>query len=661
VYALFRKGSHGCPFVVNKLLNMVSVHCGMKWFLIFIVTYLTVNVVAAQQQYNKRSVELYEQALLLVRDDAFRQSIPTLQASIKADTTYYEPYLTLAGVYGELKVYDSAVIWFDKVMAFDTIHTGFFYLPYSINLAGLGKFKEALTAVNKFLEQPKLSERSRQSGLARKANFEFAVAMQQQYAAIKFAPINLGDSINSIYSEYYPSITLDDSLFVFTRRAQGVRENFMSSVLTPEQHAYGKAGVIDGSINEEPSKGAINISQDGEWLVFAGNFGHKGYGNFDIYMSQFTPTGWSEAFNLGPQVNTDFYESGPTLSPDKMALYFVSDRPGGYGGKDIYVSYRKANGSWSEAQNLGATINTAGDELAPMMHADGQTLFFCSNGLPGYGNMDLFLVRKDTTGQWMKPQNLGYPINTIDHEGSIFVAGNGKDAYYASDRADSRGGLDIYRFELPEHLRPARTLYTKGFVKDAVTKKGLPSRVVLINQQTRKVISSVQTDEEGYYFVTLPVGTNYQVSVRRKGYWFYTKPLLYAQGKADTSFFENIYLRPITLGSKLVVDNILFDNNQVKLTTESILALDQVWQLLNENPTLSLQINGYTDSVGNKKANLLLSEQRARAVVSYLVRKGIVPERLRAKGFGDTMPIAPNATEKGRALNRRTELEVIGM
>ncbi|HAN39339.1 MAG TPA: flagellar motor protein MotB, partial [Chitinophagaceae bacterium] len=119
--------------------------------------------------------------------------------------------------------------------------------------------------------------------------------------------------------------------------------------------------------------------------------------------------------------------------------------------------------------------------------------------------------------------------------------------------------------------------------------------------------------------------------------------------------------RPITLGSKLIVDNILFDNNQVKLTTESILALDQVWQLLNENPTLSLQINGYTDSVGNKKANLLLSEQRARAVVSYLVRKGIVPERLRAKGLGDTMPIAPNTTEKGRALNRRTELEVIGM
>ncbi len=204
-----------------------------------------------------------------------------------------------------------------------------------------------------------------------------------------------------------------------------MEEDFIESKLTPS--GYSKAELIKGDINIEPFKGAINISQDGEWLLFAGDFGNKGYGNFDLYISYDTPTGWSEPINLGANINTEFWESSPSLSPDKNALYFSSDRPGGHGGKDLYVSYR-VNGKWQPAVNMGPDVNTVGDEIAPFIHADNQTLYYTSSGLPGYGGTDIYMLRRIGDKQWSKPENLGYPINTIENEGSLFVT---SDEYYS--------------------------------------------------------------------------------------------------------------------------------------------------------------------------------------------------------------------------------------
>ena len=467
----------------------------------------------------------------------------------------------------------------------------------------------------------------------------------------------MGDSVNSPTSEYYPSITIDDSLFVFTKR-DGYREDFMECTILPGKK-YSKARKIRGDINEEPKKGAINISQDGEWLIFAAIY-DKGVGDFDLYISYYTPTGWSEPENLGLNVNSEFWDSGPSLSPDKRALYFSSTRPGGYGGSDLYVSYRKPNGKWGPATNMGPSINTAGDERAPFIHADNATLYFTSDGLPGYGNSDIYLCRKGPNNEWSNPENLGYPINTIENEGSLFVAADGKTAIYASDRSDTRGNLDLYTFELRPDVRPAKTLYVKGKVYDIKTGRGIPSGVELMDNANQKAVTNVQTDETGNYFMTLPIGKDYTFTVNRKGYLFYSQVFPLSKNEPDSTYSKDIPLQPIEINASLVLKNVFFETNSAQLLPVSLIEIDKLLQLLSENPTLKIQLNGHTDNVGKPTDNLKLSTARAKAIADYLSGKGIDIKRLSFKGFGETKPIADNKTEAGKALNRRTEFVIVG-
>ncbi|HMC98529.1 MAG TPA: OmpA family protein, partial [Ferruginibacter sp.] len=386
----------------------------------------------------------------------------------------------------------------------------------------------------------------------------------------------------------------------------------------------------------------------------------EGEGSCDLYYSARTNTGWSEPQNIGRVINTEFWESSPSLSPDKKDLYFSSNRPGGYGGKDIWVSHRQSNGRWGEPVNLGPTINTEGDEGCPFMHADNRTLYFNSNGHMGYGSTDLFLSRKINDTAWNEPENLGYPINTIDDEGSLIVAADGKTAYYASDQGkDSKGGLDIYTFQLREDIRPVKTLWVRGRVFNKKTGEGLPSGVELTDITNRQVLSRIQTDEDGNYLLTLPEGAVYAFNVNRKGFLFYSDNFSLTNVGQDSSFTKDIPLQPIEIGAAIVLKNIFFDSKDFNLKPTSTSELDKVVALLNENKNLRIQISGHTDNVGQAKDNLLLSENRAKAVVNYLVSKGIDAKRLVGKGFGADKPVADNSTENGRALNRRTEMSVL--
>ncbi len=628
----------------------------------FILLFLgTVHCTACfGQEINKKAQAAYDKAMLQLRDGLVRDAIPLLGKAIEYEPNYTDAYLSLAGVYGELKNYPQCIRYYELARSKDSAYFRYYELPYSIDLAELGRFEDALAAVNDFLALPKLGTNSIRSGQYRKNCYTFAIEYAKKHAATNyvFAPVNLGDSINSGYSEYYPSFTIDDTTFVFTRRGEGIHEDFMQSTLT--KNGYTKAKLIDGSINVEPSKGAINISQDGDWLIFAGNFPTKGAGDFDLYISYNTPGGWSEPINLGNNINTEYWESSPSLSPDKNDLYFSSNRPGGYGGKDLYVSHRRPNDTWAPAENMGPVINTAGDELAPFIHADNQTLFYTSNGLPGYGDNDLYVTRR-ATGQWGIPENLGYPVNTVNNEGSLFVASDGITAYYTSDRADTRGELDLYKFELPQEYRPAKTLYVKGYVTDAVTQKYIPCSVELTDDATQQPVTKLQTDETGFYFITLPEGKNYTFTINRKGYLFYSAvfPL---QGKpADSTYIKDIQLQPITVNSTVALKNIQFEVNSFKLQPVSLTELDKLVQLMTDNPTVAIQINGYTDNIGKDADNIVLSTSRAKAVADYLIGKNIAAKRLTWKGYGSAKPIADNATEDGRAKNRRTEFTVVAM
>jgi len=633
----------------------------LNFLLVFWVLLLS-NCVNAQYdptKINKKAFSVYMQAMEKANGRDFKAAIDLLEQCITLEPKYADAFLSLGGVYGQLKNYTKSTENYEKAFAIDSNYTNEYKLPYSINLAGQGKFQEALNTINSLLRSQKISPATIRAAEFRKKTFQFAVdyAASHSNSSYQFTPVNLGDSINTSSSEYYPSITINDSLFVFTRRGAGIREDFVESTILPG-HEYSKSKTISGSINEEPSKGAINISQDGDWLMFAGNFPSKGFGNFDLYISYQTPQGWSEPINLGPQVNTEFWESSPSLSSDKSTLYFSSDRPGGYGGKDLYVSHRLPTGKWSEALNMGSSVNTAGDELAPFIHADNNTLYFTSDGLPGYGGSDLFVMRRKNANEWNAPENLGYPINTIESDGSLFIASNGVDAFYSSDRADSRGGLDLYRFELRPDIRPARTLYVRGTVFNKKNNKGIPATVELIDNATGQLSSKVQTDEQGNYFITLPVGKDYVFNVNRKGFLFFSDNFLLSQRAPDSTYEKNIPLQPIEVNASIILKNIFFETNKFQLDPKSQAELDKIVQLLNDNPTLKIEISGYTDNVGKPSDNLSLSNNRAKSVVTYLIGKGIAAQRVAAKGYGETKPVADNTTEDGKAKNRRTELKV---
>jgi len=636
----------------------------MKPFLLALA--LSISTLSFSQVYDPehisaKAVKLYENALDLLKDDQMSEGISLLMQSIQVDSNFVDAYLSLAGAFGQLKKYDQAVKLYEKARSKDTAYFVVYYLPYSINLAGQGKFTEALAAVNSFLTYPKLNERSIKSGEYRKKSYQFAIAyaLQHPNSNYAFTPVNLGDSVNTARSEYYPSVTVTDSLLVFTRRTDPSREDFIESRIT--KNGFAESKVINGDINMEPKKGAITVSQDGEWMLFAGQLMDQAYKSFDIYISYLTPEGWSEPQNLGPNINTEFWETSPSLSPDKRALYFTSNRPDGNGGSDLYVSYRQPNGKWAAAVNMGPTVNTAGDELAPFIHADNQTLYYTSSGLPGYGNSDLFVIRKKIEGEWGAPENLGYPINTIENEGSLAVSADGLTAYYASDRSDSRGGFDLYRFDLRPDIRPYRTLYVKGKVIDKKTNKPLPSSVELVDNTNNKALMKVQTDEVGEYFITLPTGKDYTFTVNRKGYLFYSE--LYELGKkeADSVYKKDIYLQPVELNAVFTFSNIQFANNSYQLPPAGFIELDRLLQVLTENASLRVEISGHTDNIGKADDNKILSTNRAKAIVDYLVSKGVDIKRLSFKGYGAAQPIADNTTEAGKAKNRRTTFTVTGL
>ena len=603
---------------------------------------------------------IYNLGINKAQNEEYATAIKMINEALKIEPKFVDAYLSLAGIRANMKDYAASANYFEKAFALDSVYSNYYLLPYSISLAGAGRFKDALNAVNTFLLNPKLNDRSIKAGEFRKKTYEFAIDYAKTHPdkSYIFAPQNLGDSVNTKDLEYFPSLTIDGKKLIFTKRIKSNEDFYESDWINGE---WSKAMPLPGNINSTTfNEGAQNISQDGNWLIFTGCNFPEGLGSCDLYISYLTKNGWSEPQNLGPNVNSEFWESTPSLSPDKRDLYFSSNVPGGFGGKDIWVCHRNDNGKWGAPLNLGAEINTSSDESTPFLHADNQTLYFNSNGHPGYSEKpDLFITKKLPDGKWSKPLNLGYPINTIDDEGSMVVAANGKTAYYSSDRSDTKGGLDIYTFELRQDLRPLRTTWVKGKVYDKNTKEGLPSTVELTDVNTRQLMNKLQTDEDGNYLVTLPVGKDYAFNVHRKGYLFYSENYNISEHSGDSVYTADIPLQPIEANASVILKNVFFDTKKTDLKPESITELDNVVKLMNENPNMKILISGYTDNVGKPADNLKLSNGRALSVVNYLLSKGVYENRLSHKGFGASNPIAGNNAEEGRALNRRTELSVV--
>ncbi len=606
---------------------------------------------------NKRAVAALENSRSDIEMGQYQNALTQIRNAIQIDHKYIDAYISLGGIFSRMKRYDSAVHYYRNAIDMDTVYCKEQYLPYSIALSANAQFDKALQAIDIYLSKKDLRENGQKAGNLRREQFIWRLNNQKsfEHSTTASSTILLKGSVNTILHEYFPSMPVNENKLIFNRRVGPSDEDFMESQLTDT--GWTNATPLQGFINSDFSEGAGTISQDGKYLYYTGCNYPQGKGSCDLYVSKRNNDGtWNAGKNLGANINTDFWESTPSLSPDNQTLYFSSNKPGGYGGKDIWISYKSASGYWGTPVNAGSIINTSGDETAPFIHADNKHLYFVSNGHPGYGNGDLFVSMHDTGNTWSDPINLGYPINTADDEGALTIAPDGETAYFSSDRYSKTHSLDIYSVKLRNEIKPIKSTGINGSIKDAITSLGLPSNIELTQLTNRTVHEKVVSDEQGHFFMTLSKGETYLITVQTKGYLFYSSRLTVDDSLKKDSLV--ILLNPIRKGAVISLKNILFERNAYEIQSGLQPELDKLVNLLNENPQINASIIGHTDNTGTKSANLTLSKNRANAVLTYLVEKGINKSRLKAKGVGDTQPADKNTNEEGKNNNRRTEIHL---
>ena len=486
------------------------------------------------------------------------------------------------------------------------------------------------------------------------------------------APERLPAPLNQFRDQYFPVLTADNRFLLFTVRRNPERpgqEN--EDVLLSAVGADGKFGVpqsISPVINSRENEGAATISGDGKTLVFTACGRPGGVGNCDLYISHRRGNQWTAPRNLGTLVNSPAWDSQPSLSADGRTLYFASQRNGGLGGFDVYVTTLGADETWGAARNVGAPINTSRDDLSPFIHASGTTLYFATNGRPGLGGYDIFRSEQDAKGQWQEPRNLGFPLNTFASEASIFVGSDNQRIYCTRTEPPAPGdppnlppAIRLYGSEVPPTARARETsTYTQGRVFDAVTKKPLSAAVQLFDLNTNVLTQQVYSDvETGEYTAVLNEGRAYAMYATSPGYLLKSLSFDYSAPRRFDPLTLDIYLDPAKSGRSAVLNNLFFDSNQAVLKPRSRTELDRLVEFLRQDANLRVEVAGHTDNVGTPAANLTLSERRAQAVLTYLSGHGVPAARLRAKGYGAAKPLAPNDTEAHRAQNRRIELRIL--
>jgi outer membrane protein OmpA-like peptidoglycan-associated protein len=381
---------------------------------------------------------------------------------------------------------------------------------------------------------------------------------------------------------------------------------------------------------------------------------------------------WTDPVNLPGSVNTPTWESQPSLSADGKTLYFVRrvSKRGEPVDSDIFVARLLDNGQWSTPVPLPKHINTPLQEESVLIHPDGKTLYFASRGHIGMGGSDIYMTRMDTKGNWSTPENLGYPINTKYDENSLMVSPDGEIAFFASDRKGGYGDLDIYYFIMPEEFRPTKTLYFEGIVFDALSKAPIPGKFQLVDLKTGKEVIFSEADKiTGEFLVSLPLNREYALNVSYPGYTFFSKNFNMTNPEGLEAIHMDVPMVPITSDKPVLLENVFFDLGKATLRPESFVELDKLFEFLQKNPSVKIEIGGHTDTRGDDKENLTLSNNRAKAVYDYLISKGIVLERLSFKGYGETQPVVSDATiakmatdkekETAHQSNRRTEYKII--
>lgn len=495
---------------------------------------------------------------------------------------------------------------------------------------------------------------------------------------------NIGAAVNSEWPDYAPVVNRDETILIFTsRRQEGnlnpdvFEDNFPYEdifISTKAEGEWGPAGNIGDFINTPYFESSLAISPDNK----TGYFYYDENGG-DIYYSIRNENGeWTDTQPMLEPINSPFKESSLTISPDGEMIIFSSNRPNAIGGSDLFYSIKDRRGRWVTADNLGDVINTEYDEDFPFIDYDGKTLYFSSQGHKGMGGFDVFKSMYDSiTGSWLPPVNVGYPINTPDHDISFITSSNGKRGYYSSAKDDSYGYEDIYEFTIPEEVlavdftkqqivvekRPETSMKPVKVLIEVVSGTNDPMTAnVKLRDDTENMLIPVRSQAKGIYvaYVDNSNSHKHHVSAESDGYIFVNKPIdIPVPATKDQTMQVRLVLNPIKTGSSKVLRNIYFDFDKAVLKEESHVEMNKLYQMLQENNRLIAEIAGHTDNTGGRNYNQRLSYLRAKAVNDYLIKKGIDPKRIQPVGYGEERPIASNDDEKnGRELNRRVELKV---
>lgn len=526
-----------------------------------------------------------------------------------------------------------------------------------------------------------------------KEDYAFAKFYADSYAnPVLFNPEKVLHLSTAEADEYLPIIAPDNEAMYFTRKSQiieQVKTSLIASDKPREKEEFVKSnysqGIFDlGQAMEAPfntnpaiNYGGASISIDNKEIILTickmANIPNYGlYKNCDLYSTAYVFAFheelkmdmwyWTEPKNLGENVNTlAGWESQPSLSGDGKTLFYASIREGTEG-IDIFYTERQEDGSWGKAKPVGAPINTPYNDKSPFIHSDSQTLYYATEGNIGFGGYDIFMSKKSEDGTWSTPKNLGYPINSEDDEHGFIVATNGRDAYFSSDKVQSSSyGFDIYKFELYKEVRPEKVAFVKGSALDELGEPIKGATVKLKNSNSSKTEEFKVDENDGKYAGIIKIEENDKVvlSVETEEKTFNSR-LVNTESNDDGTYEEvEVLVEKIESGKAFTLNDIYYATNSAEISEDSKLILNEFAEFLIENENIKVEIRGHTDNVGKVNDNVALSNDRAFSVMAYLQSKGVSKQRLSFKGFGPSMPIADNSSEKGRALNRRTEFFIL--
>ncbi|MFL5752585.1 MAG: OmpA family protein [Bacteroidia bacterium] len=501
---------------------------------------------------------------------------------------------------------------------------------------------------------------------------------------------NMGPNINTAQGDYNSTITADESTFLITSTREGSFGNYIAdSKEYPEDFwisekdsagNWKKATNLGAPINTGSNEGGPSITADGQTIYFFMS-GPRGDGN--IYMSTITGKNWSTPQEV-EKICSDKWDAQVSISADGNKIFFCSDRD--EGNVDIYWSERRRNGNWKRPRKLPDYINTKYSEAKPFIHPDGKTLYFSSEGLGGVGGYDVYkTVLDEKTDKWTKPVNVGYPINTRKDEVGFFVTASGTKAYITSNRDGGYGMNDMYVIYLtgkpkppvvitdttqkevveviaekaPETVAATAVTTVVGVVTDEESGEPISSDIVMDNLTTKESIQDLMSNSSsGKYVVVVPAGNNYAISVSKKGYLFHSENFNIPADANSAIIHKDIKMKKIKVGNSIVLNNIFFETGSAVLSPESELETARIVDFLKDQKSIKIEISGHTDNVGSNESNKTLSNNRAKAVVDYLVSKGVDISRLTYKGYGETQPIADNKSDEGKKKNRRTEFKI---